>query len=208
MLIGHAMAISFFRIEERSVIPGGWGDYGRILQHGMTAHARRIGGRLALERTGPYIPPITLSLFDIVLTDEAKTLLESSGLTGFSFLPVEKKLIVELPWETWDLSAEEPPEYPESGEPEDYILGKPHSPSAAAALGELWEVVVPFTVEILRPAPIVSSYKELTIKLSTWDGSDLIRGREFGSILFSERARDWFSERWGEYVRFDSFPAA
>jgi hypothetical protein len=196
----------FFKASARSITD--WGDYGEILQNGMTMDSPRVGGRLALKRTGPYIPPITLPGLSIVLTDAARTLLESSGLTGFSFLLVEKKLIVELHWETWDLSAEEPAGYPSSGDPEDYILGKPHSPTAAMAMGELWELVIPFSVEILRPAPIVSSYKELTIDLRTWDGADVLRGRGYGGTLFSQRAQDWFTERWGQYVTFDPFSAA
>jgi hypothetical protein len=125
--------------------------------------------------------------------------LEASDLSGFSFAPVEKKLIVELPWETWDLHAEEPAELPESGEPEDYILGKPHSPTAAAALGDLWEIAIRRSVTILRPTPIISSYRELRIDLSTWNGEDLIRSQGYGSILFSEPAREWFTKQWGEY---------
>jgi hypothetical protein len=203
------MATNFFRIGGRSIIPRGWGDYGHILQHGMAAHRPRVDGRLALERSGPYIPPITLpGIGDIVLISEAKKLLESSALSGFSFLPVQKTLVVELHWETWDLDADHPAEFPESGEPEDYIVGRPHSPKASTALGELWEIVVPFTATVLRPTSVVSSYKELRIDLSTWNGSDLFRGEGYGSILFSERARDWFSEHWGEYVRFDEFLTA
>jgi|SRR5450631_3147276 hypothetical protein len=203
------MTAGFFTISARSIVSRGWGDYGHILQHGMAAHSSRADGRLALERTGPYIPPITLpGIGDIVLTSEAQKLLESSSLSGFSFRPVEKTLVVELHWETWKLDAEEPSEYPESGEPEDYILGKPHSPNAAAELGELWEIVVPSTAKILRPTSVVSSYKELRIDLTTWNGSDLFRGEGYGSILFSERARDWFRENWESYVQFDEFPAA
>jgi hypothetical protein len=120
------MAEEFFTIRARSIAPSDWGDYGDILQHGMTAHLERVGGRLALERTGPYIPPITLpGIGDIVVTSNARALLESSGLSGLSFLCVEKVLIVELHWEAWDLSAAEPAQFPESGEPEDYILGNP-----------------------------------------------------------------------------------
>jgi len=201
------MAASFFKISGRSIIPRGWGDYGDILQHGMTADVPRVDGRLALERSGPYIPPITLpGIGDIVLTSEAQKLLESSALSGFSFLPVEKALVVELHWETWNLDAEQPTQFPESGEPEDYILGKPHSPNAATELGELWEIVVPSTATILRPRSVVSSDKELRIDLSTWNGSDLFRGEGYGSILFTGRARDWFSEHWERYVRFDEFP--
>jgi hypothetical protein len=199
--------MNFFKISGRSIIPTGWGDYGDILQNGMTARVARVGGRLSLERTGPYIPPITLpGIGDIVLTSGAQKLLDGSGLSGFSFLVVEKTLIVELPWETWDLDAQQPAQFPESGEPEDYILGKQHSPNAATALGELWEIVVPPTVTILRPRSVVSSYQELQIDMSTWNGTDLFRGEGYGSILFSERARDWFSERWERYVRFDLFP--
>lgn len=84
--------MNFFKISGRSVSHGEWGDYGDILQHGMTAHSRRVDGKLALERTGPYIPPITLpGIGDIVLTSEARQLLEASDLSGFSFAPVEKK---------------------------------------------------------------------------------------------------------------------
>jgi hypothetical protein len=202
------MPANFYKMEGRSIIPGSWGDYGDILQQGMTAHSPRISGRLALERTGPYMPPLTLPGFSIILTNEARELLESSGLTGFAFLPVEKKLIVELRWETWDLSAEEPAEYPESGEPEDYILARPHSPATAAALGDLWELIVPFNVEILRPAPIVNSYKDLQINLGTWDGVDFIRSREYGRCLLSQRAMEWISGHWQRYVEFHAFRAA
>jgi hypothetical protein len=198
------MAPSFFKIGGRPVFPKDWGDYGDILQDGMTSHLSRQDGKLALERTGPYIPPITLpGIGDIVLTSEARKLLKSSGLSGFSFLPVEKTLIVELHWETWDLNSEEPAEFPESGEPEGYILGKPHSPASAAAMGELWEVIVPPTVKILRSK--MSLDEELSIDLSTWSGADLIRSNDYDSTFFSERARDWFSERWGNYVQFDQF---
>src|SRR5580698_2746779 len=153
---------NFFKIEGRPILPESWGDYGDILQHGMTAHSRRVGSSLALERTGPYIPPITLpGAGDIILTSEARRLLESSGLSGFDFQPVEKVLIVEVRWETWDLNDEDPPEYPNSGEPEDYILGKQHSPAAAEALGDLWEISVAHTATVLRPTPIVKSYKDL-----------------------------------------------
>ncbi len=199
--------MNFFKISGRSVSHGEWGDYGDILQHGMTAHSRRVDGKLALERTGPYIPPITLpGIGDIVLTSEARQLLEASDLSGFSFAPVEKKLIVELPWETWDLHAEDPAELPESGEPEDYVLGKPHSPTAAGAIGDLWEIAVPRSVTILRSPAAISPYVELRIDLGTWNGGDLIRSEGYGAILFTEPARDWFTKEWAEYILFDPFP--
>ena len=162
---------------------------------------------MALERTGPFILPITLpGIGDVVLTSAAKELLAASGLSGFDFRPVREILTVEQRWDNWNLNATEPEQFPESGEPEDYILGQPDSPSASAALGELWELFVPNTATVLRPQQIVQSYEELKLDLSTWDGSDLIRSSAYDSILFTERAKTWFLERWGKYVEFVEFP--
>jgi hypothetical protein len=76
----------------------------------------------------------------------------------------------------------------------------------AAALGEVWEIVVPTTAKILRPQRIVNSYRDLRVDVATWNGADLIRGEGYGSILFSERSREFFSEHWGLYLQFDEFP--
>jgi hypothetical protein len=195
------MPIRIYEIDERSIIPGGWGDYAHILQHGMACHSPRVDDLLALERTGPYIPPITFpGIGDIVLTSSAKELLQSSGLTGFGFQAVAKILTVELHWENWNLAAEEPAYYPDSGEPEDYILGQPNSPSASTALGDLWELVVPDTARILR-----NSQQRLRLDLSTWNGSDVFRGVGYAVALFTERAQHWFFEHWAPYVEFAQF---
>ena len=200
------MPVHIFRIDRRSIIPGNWGDYGDVLQHGVASHQPTEGGALALERTGPYIPPITFpGTGDIVLTSPARQLLEHSELRGFSFRAVAKVLTVELSWEQWDLTAPEPKRLPDSGEPEDYILGQPDTVAASAALGDLWEVVVPNTATIVRPTAIVDSYKQLRLDLNTWNGDDLFRSHDYGSILFSERAREWFSNQWGKYVDFSEF---
>ncbi len=208
------MASIFFRMEAHSIISSGWGDYGDILEHGMTAHLPREDGMLSLERTGPYIAPITFpGLGDVVLTAPARANLEASGLSGFSFRPVVKKLIVDLHWEAWDLSADEPAEYPEGGEPENYILGRPHSPIATAAIGDLWELVVDKTATVIKPErkprqPWSDFFKECRIDVSTWNGADIFRSQNFGSIFLSERGRDWFLNNFGLYVRVDEFQSA
>ena len=173
----------------------------------MTSHLPSQGGFLALERTGPFIPPITLpGIGDIVLTSAARESLDASGLSGFEFRPVHKVLTVELHWEDWDLNADAPQQFPDTGEPEDYILRKPNSPSASAALGELWELYVPAAATVLRPQPIVHSYGDLRLDIDTWNGCDLIRSTGYGSVLFTERARSWFAERWANYIEFLEFP--
>ena len=48
--------MSFYRVSGRSL----WGDYGSILINGMSRHLPRKDNLIQLERTGPFIPPITL----------------------------------------------------------------------------------------------------------------------------------------------------
>lgn len=200
------MQPTFWVARARPILPVAWGDYGDMLQHGMSMHSPRFEGRLALERTGPYITPITMPASAIIITREVRASLEASGLTGFTVANVEKARIVEMHWEFWDLEADTPEEYPDSGEPEDYILGKPHSPQTAEALGELFELATTATFTIIRPER-VRSFRDLSIDSSTWDGSDLIKSKDYGAMLFSEAACVWFSENWGEYLEFKQFPS-
>lgn len=67
-------------------------------------------------------------------------------------------------------------------------------------------MTIPNTATILHSAPVVSPYEDLKLDLSSWNGADLIRSEGYGCALFSQRARDWFTEHWGTYVRFDEFP--
>jgi hypothetical protein len=194
----------FYRIKEHPLTL--WGDYGNILQHGMTVHQARVGGLLSLERTGPYMPPITFpGAGDVVLTSAGRALLEASALNGFTFQPVAKARIVELHWHEWDRTTGDPPEFPESGEPEDYILAREPNADVAREMGDLWELVVPITAIIGRPRPMVMSYRELYIEVNSWNGSDVFRGDGFGAILVTEGAKLWLAEHFGDYMEFDEF---
>ena len=76
-----------------------WGDYYDLLMHGMSCHSGRDKGLIQLERTGPFVPPISLpGIGDVVVTDRFRKKLEASGLLGLRFQPVTKKLIVESDW--------------------------------------------------------------------------------------------------------------
>ena len=153
-----------------------WGDYGHILYHGMSMHSSRSDGRIRLERTGPDIFPITFPI-DVIVTDEFRRAFEKSGLRGARFLPVIKHRIVELDWGSWDTTEDEAPEMPESGGPEDYILGRPHSPRAAAAMPELSEFVA-----------------------SEDQRADVHYLPSTRIITLSTKAKDWFESRYGDYV--------
>ena len=162
-----------------------WGDYGAVLLSGMTAHQpRTAGGLLQLERTGPFVPPITVAgLGDLLVTDAFRDEMQRSPLTGLRFHPVMKTRIVRLDWERWDLAADHPQEYPDGGEPENYILSRPHDLELAAQLGPVWEVVLPGRGEHAE--------------------ADLVRDPAASPRIYaSRRARDWLELHAGDWLSF------
>ncbi len=171
-----------------------WGDYGNILVSGMSAHLGRKDGLIQLERTGPFVPPITFpGIGDIVVTEQFRYLLEASGLTGFTFGPLIKTHVVKLDWQSWNQAANEPQTYPESGEPEDYILGKPHDPRVAEALGPLFELVPNIGGIIDRTAGI---------RLKVTGTYDIFRAEGALYNYVTTRAKDWFAKNASPWVAF------
>jgi hypothetical protein len=47
---------------------------------------------------------------------------------------------------------------------------------------------------------------KLRLDITTCSGADLFRSDAYGGALFTERARQWFSENWGSYIDFTEFP--
>ncbi|HWB04579.1 MAG TPA: hypothetical protein VG796_16240 [Verrucomicrobiales bacterium] len=166
-----------------------WGDYGRILIHGMSAHLGRKGGEsdpIQYERTGPFVPPITFpGIRDIIVTDAMKQAMEAAGFRGISFRTVILAHIVEVPWHTWDIKAEEPKYFPEGGEPEEYILAKANDPVLARQIGPLWEVVVQ-----------EGSEKDC----------DMFKIPGSGRTHVSGRARLWFQKYFSRWTSFEPAP--
>ncbi len=182
---------------------GPWGDYGAILASGMTGHLGREDGLLQLERTGPFVPPISIT-HAIIVTESFKAKLEISGLTGFTFQPVIKKHIVHLEWENWDKEAEDPPVYPETGEPEDYILLQPHSPSVADSMGPLWEMLLRRTISVVRVQYGPRSWEvNCHLDLSSWDGADFLGSKDVGHRYVSEKAKEWLEGEVSAWVGFE-----
>jgi hypothetical protein len=180
-----------------------WGDYGRILAHGMSRHLGRQNEIIQLERTGPHIAPITFpGSGDIVVTSAFRSALEKSGLERFAFRPVIKSHIVELDWESWDPTTKNPFKYPEGGEPESYLLGQPHSPAASEALGDLWELCLEGGMDVAR-----DGWKFVGFLPETWNGLDLFNVRTTGYSFVSQKARNWLELSFGDYVEFESVPS-
>lgn len=173
-----------------------WGDYGHILMHGMAAHMPRAGDKLRLERTGPFIPPISFpGIGDIVVTDRVRKALEAAEFVGIAFRPVVKARIVRLDWQRWNQTNDEPQFYPRTGEPEDYILGKRHSAELSRSLGRLWE---------LLPTTVVGTASTRGwVVLRKRPRADLCRHRFRADSFVSERLRKWLDLNFGEWVCFD-----
>ncbi len=110
--------------------------------------------------------------------------------------------IVELNWHTWDRNADHPQQYPQ-GDPEMYLIGQPHSPTAAEALeGPIWEAVLPRGAES-RLADI-GSKTSVVIDSSTWDGSDFFYTEplEFTAFIVSEAGRRFLEQEANEWLEF------
>jgi len=182
-----------------------WGDYGHILFSGMTSHLPRRGGLLQLERTGPFVPPIAVSgIGDVLVTGEFKRLLEDSPLTALAFRPVLKERIVWLEWEMWPKEAEDPQEIPDTGEPEDYILLRPHSVRASEALGDIWELALEDHANVRRVFDSSDQFlPEIHLDIPTWDGTDIFTAPEVRLVFVSERAKIWLEHNAPSSVAFE-----
>lgn len=202
--------VSSFEGGDRDVIfeiRGGhvpWGDYGSILVHGMTAHLGRKGEQLQLERTGPFVPPISFpGINDIVVTSEMKAHLENAGFRGITFRPVLKAHISNVDWHEWDLSDDEPEEYPQEGEPEGYILDYDHCEDTSAELGDLWEVVTSTGAEMERVQVGESPWEvEFRYVPGSWNGSDLFAVETNAIKYTSHRAKRWLETYYPEWTSF------
>ena len=192
----------FYILEEPESF---WGDYSDILMHGMADHTEGLyDGPLLLYRTGPWIPPVSFpGAGDVVVTDEFKRKMEGSGLRGFSFRPVIKKHIVRLDWHKWDKTTDDPPEFPTTGEPEDYIEERPHSPALADELGPLWEVVIEESATVNKVKSDASVTGLLVyLVAASWNGDDVFRAHDVLYVYLTENARDWFETNAPAYVSF------
>jgi len=182
-----------------------WGDYGHVLTHGMSKHLNRRNGHIQLERTGPFIPPITFpGVGDLVVTDAIRRELEGQDFSGLQFSAIDLVHIVNLNWETWDMQAKEPQMLPPGGEPEAYILKNAHDPASASALGELWEGTVRAwgrsTSELIGRRPI--KYR-VTLTSESDSIPDFFRADGARYIFVSLRAREWLERAVGSWVAFE-----
>ena len=183
----------FYRIKNNQQK---WGDYGAILWSGMTNHLPRYNGLLQLERTGPFVPAAFISgISNLVVNNYVKENIEKTSLVGFEFREVYKAKIVHLEWEKWNKNFDMPPNIPESGEPEDYIMANPHSVEIADSLGRLWEVCeISFAVVKKRKKYILLGKSCPSLRKASWKGQDIFSSRFLGGRFVTEIAKNIFQQ--------------
>jgi hypothetical protein len=199
------------RIFEVDTRRAPWGDYGNILTHGLVHGENRGKGRAALERTGPFIPEMSLPSQALIVTAAFRVKLKKMDLKGMRFIRVEKRRIVRLAWEEWPKNAERPRRIPFGGEPEGYILQGKHNPEVSKSMGELFD---------LRPRqylPIVQQGKETRYgtKYDRWlldprpyRGDDFIGCERGGTIYVTDKARNRLNPFVRKWIRFRRVPWA
>jgi len=193
-------AADFYRLASPNVP---WGDYGSVLVHGMTSCSARDADSPDLQRTGPFVPPISFpGLGCIVVTDTVRGKLQSSGFTGFSFVPVNKSIIVSIDWHEWDLLSDEPRFYPEDGEPEAYISEDKHSPEIARGMPDLWRLLIAQgATEIRVPdGAYMGVPAQIFLRAGSWQGADFFRADTTLYNYVSARARHWLLEHYPAWL--------
>ena len=183
-----------------------WGGMGHILIHGFLwdEHSPDI---YELVRTGPFVPPISFPSRHCVITDAVKRELQLTGFSGFELLELPLGKVVESDWHFWDrtqpLDYSKLPADKDIYSPEDLILGPPHRDDLAGAMPKFW---------LLKGIQVHFEWATYTDDLQTlsWTRSEL-NGWDFyspsGALLYlSERAKDWFQDRYGEWLEFLVFP--
>ena len=99
-----------------------------------------------------------------------------------------KARIAEVRWQDWNTEDEDPLFYPDSGEPEDYILGAKHNRRLAKELGDLWSIRPSHLVE-MEDGEFLGAEPEPKSVI----GVEAYDGRVW--TYFSKRFAEWLVER-------------
>jgi hypothetical protein len=121
---------------------GNWGDYGHVLFHGMAHFGDDREPLVQLERTGPFVPPVTVpSRLAIVVTDAVRAELATAGFERLTFRQVDVRKLTLVNWHEWDRSYPHPAVWPAGGEPENYVMARKDRTALHGKIGALWQLV-------------------------------------------------------------------
>lgn len=188
----------FFRVTR----PTFWGDCGAVLCAGLASRCPEdASGILRLQRTGPWVPSLTLPRNNVVVTSVFRKNLENDWPGMFEFGIVQKVHIVELRWEDYDLRACIPDGL--QGEVEGHILYRKHSERASRQMGDLWEVR-------LRKGAQTKSHRDpedghwiIEIDIDTWDGSVFFRSSTQRHVIATTAFADWLLKHVGDWINLE-----
>ncbi|MGB7346324.1 MAG: hypothetical protein WBD20_19050 [Pirellulaceae bacterium] len=187
--------------------PDFWGDYGRILTGGIVRRSQSESQPNQLLRTGPFIPPISFPFRHVVVTNDFRDSLTNANLGNFKFRTIEKQRIRKLPWERWDRDADLPARYPRGGEPEDYLFQGWHSRSAAKAMGQIWELVLPASartggIRVKRERPRKPGQRlwDVMVDGDSWLGDHFFQSINQGYLVATETGANWLSAQFGDWL--------
>jgi len=170
------------------------GDYGYTLWNGFTEKNQERGQpTIVVSRTGPFVPPIMVLFGPVLVTEDFRQRLLLENFSGLSFVPVGYRKVVRIPWDQWDANAREPAFYPDSGEPEDYLLEGAHDQELAEAMPRLWAWEVASTTGLQVQG-------SNTFRRDLHPGTDV--AREYYIIWISERMKLWFAQNAGQWLSF------
>ena len=122
-----------------------WTSYGEVLWQGIYYFDKKKKEHCLL-RTAPFCPGIYRSQYDkecpvIIVREYVKEIMENC-FSNLNFADVRKERIVNLDWQTWDLSADEPKIYPSGDmDAEEYITGRKHNELLSQTLGNLYALI-------------------------------------------------------------------
>lgn len=185
----------FYLIKNKDT---GYGDWGGILWDGFAPEDEDTGLRY-IERVGPFVPKMYVVAGIIVIKNEIAPLITKSDLRGITIgEEIERRKIVPLDWSKWGDDYEKQVE--RFYEPEDIINKGIHSAEIAAEIGPLRELKVQPSLKTISTDEKnpQHEYGLMRVCLSSWNGSDITRGENYGGFFVTDTAKKWIEENCGD----------
>ena len=108
-------------------------------------------------------------------------------------MPVKFDKLVRIDWHNWDPNSDDPRFYPDTGEPEDYILSGEHDASLEQEMPVLWALDVP-------PTDGLQIHGTNTFRASAHPGTDI--AREYYVFWVTSRMKNVLEGPAGDWVVF------
>jgi hypothetical protein len=170
-----------------------WGDWGDILWSGF-APWDSASEKVYIKRVGPYSPQIYFAQDNLLISNDMKSSIESSSLSGINFMyEVEKRKLVNVDWSKWDYTVSISNYIDELFEPEDIINEGIHDESLNDIIPNYWlgEICGKVHIFIDKAVTSVNPSDFIFINGDIDNNIDFFLGVEFIGCFVSQKAKDW-----------------